>query len=166
MLLLALPFTIAFDMLFTGHAEVVIHMLLATGTLFIALSVFDFATPKWMTLTAFAAACVLAGIFFMQGLAELTQNEMFKSVAYSPALGGWGEALSVSMVMAWFIAVARAHCRGVAMLFGVASAATIIGLSAWGVLAAASGGTPAWLRLVFLLPIAWFLFVSTRRSNA
>ena len=44
--------------------------------------------------------------------------------------------------------------RLVAMVFGVASAATIIGLSAWGVLAAASGGTSAWLRLVFLLPIA------------
>jgi hypothetical protein len=34
------------------------------------------------------------------------------------------------------------------------------------VLAAPVGGTPGWLRLVLLVPIAWFVFMSTRRSNA
>jgi hypothetical protein len=165
-LLLALPVTIAFDLVFPGSAGVVIHALLATGTLLIALSVFDFATPTWLTWTALAAASILAAVFFIQGVTELTQNEWLRSVAYSQELGGWGEALTVSVVMAWFIAVARAHCRGIMMVFGVLSAAGMIGLSAWGVLASASGGTPAGMRLLFLLPIAWFLFVSTRRSNA
>ena len=164
-LLLAFPFTVAFDLVFPGHADVVIHMLLAIGTLVIGLSVFDFATPKWLTWSARGAAYVLAGIFFAQGLAALTQNESLKNVAFSQEIGGWGEAVTVSIVMAWFIAVARTYHGGVTMLLGVVSAATIIGLSAWGVLAAPVGGTPGWLRLVFLVPIAWFVFVSTRKEG-
>jgi hypothetical protein len=140
-------------------------MLLAAGTFIIALSVFDFAAPMWLTRSALGAACILAGIFFAQGLAALTQNEALWNVAFSPEVGGWGEALTVSMVMAWFIAIAAAHGRGRTMLVGVLSAAAVIGLSAWGVLAAPVGGTPAWLRLVLLVPIAWFVFVSARRSN-
>src|ERR1051325_3767395 len=61
-LLLALPVTIAFDVVFPGHTEVVIHLLLATGTLLVGLSVFDFSTPKWLTRAAFAAACILTAI--------------------------------------------------------------------------------------------------------
>jgi len=165
-LLLALPLTIAVDLVFPGRAEIVIHALLAIGTLAIALSVFDFATPKWLTWTAFAAASVLAAIFFVQGLGALTQNETLRSVAYSTELGGWAEALTSAIVMAWFIGVARAHCGGVTKLVGVLSSAALIGLSAWGALAASSGGTPAALRLLYFVPIAWFLFVSTRRTNA
>jgi hypothetical protein len=165
-LLLALPLTVAFDMLFPGHAEVVIHVLLAIGTFTVGLSVFDFGTPKWLTRTACAAGCVLAAIFFAQGLAALTQNEMLKNVAFSPQIGGWGEAIAVSTVMAWFIAIAFAHGRGATMIAGAASAAMVIGVSVWAMLAAPLGGTPAELRLLFLIPIAWLLFVSTRRSNA
>ena len=45
-LLLALPLTIAFDLVFPGRADVVIHLLLAIGTLAIGLSVFDFPHPS------------------------------------------------------------------------------------------------------------------------
>ncbi len=162
MLLLAVPLTIGFDTVFPGRAEVVIHLLLATGTLLIGVSVFDFSTPSWLTGTAFGAACVLAAIFFAQGLAALTLNDTLNKIAFSQAIGGWTEAVTLSMVMAWFIAVARVKCGGVTMLIGALSAATTIGLSAWGVLAAPPGEAPGWLRLVVLVPIAWFVFVSTR----
>jgi hypothetical protein len=165
-LLLALPLTIAFELVFPGRAEVAIHLLLAIGTLIIGLSVFKFGVATWLTRSACGAACVLAAIFFAQGLAALTQNETLKNVAFSPEIGGWGEAITVSMVMAWFIAVALAHGRGATMIVGVLSAAMVIGLGVWTTLAAPLGGTPAELRLLFLIPIAWLLFVSTRRSNA
>ena len=75
--------------------------------------------------------------------------------------------MTITIVMAWFIAVARAHSTGVTMLVGVLLAAIVIGLGAWAAVAAPPGGTPAALRLVFLLPIGWFLFVSAqRRPNA
>jgi hypothetical protein len=165
-LLLALPLTIATDMVFPGRAEVVIHMLLAMGTLIIGLSVFEFASPKWLTRSAWTAACVLAAICFAQGLAALTQNKALQNVAYSPEIGGWGEAVAASIVMAWLIAVAFAHGRGATMTAGALSAAMVIGLSVWTMLVAPLGGTPAELRLLFLIPIAWLLFVSTRQSNA
>src|SRR5438128_2235145 len=87
-LLLALPLTVAIDMVFPGRAEVVIHVLLAIGTLSVGLSAFDFGIPKWLTRAACGAACVLAAIFCAQGLAALTQNETLKNVAFSPEIGG------------------------------------------------------------------------------
>src|SRR4051794_32673579 len=74
-LLLSLPLTVGVDLLSPGHAEVVIHGLLALGTVTIGVSVFDFAVARWLTRSACAAAVVLAAIFFAQGVAALTHNE-------------------------------------------------------------------------------------------
>jgi hypothetical protein len=160
-----LPLTIGIELLVPGYAEVVIHLLLAAGTVLVALSVFDFAAPAWLTRIACGAACALAAIFLLQAMGALPNNEALRSVAYSTELGGWGEAVAVSIVMVWLIAVARAHDHGLTLVVGALSALTVIGLSAWGMLAAPVGGTPAELRLVFLLPVAWLLFVSTQRRS-
>jgi hypothetical protein len=165
-LLLALPITIGFDMLVPGYAEVVIHLLLALGTLVVGLSVFDLATPKWLSRISCGAACALAAIFFLQALGALPGNEALRSFAYSAAIGGWGEAVTVSIVMAWLIAVARTLRQGPTQMIGVLAALTDIGLSVWSVVGARVGDTPAELRLLFLLPVAWLLFVSTRRIEA
>jgi hypothetical protein len=168
-LLLALPVTVAIELLTPGHAEVVIHMLLATGTLIVAASVFHFAAPRWASQVGCAAACVLTAIFLLQALGALTGSDSLRNLGYSTALGGWGEASAVSVVMVWLIAVARTLGRGrglttfTGMLFGL----LVIALSAWGTLAAApTGGVPSELRLLFLLPVAWLLWVSTRRQLA
>jgi hypothetical protein len=165
-LLLALPFTIGFDMLVPGRADVVIHAALGVGTFLVGVAVFDFSAPTWLTRMGAGAALALAAIFFAQGVASLTQNETLNGIAYSQAIGGWAESLTVSVVMAWLIAAALRMRRGPTMLFGVVSAALVIGLSVWGTFAGPSAGTPAELRLLFLLPIAWLLFVSTRRRRA
>jgi len=163
-LLLALPLTAGIEMLFPGHDEVVIHMLLALGTLMLGLSVFDFATPRWVSWIGGAAACALAFIFFLQGLAALTQNEALRSVAFSTELGGWGEAITVSLVMAWLVAVARTQGRGLTMLAGAVPSLLVIAISAWSLFGVPLGGTPPWARAIVLLPMAWLLFVSTRRA--
>jgi hypothetical protein len=165
-LLLALPVTILAQIVVGFDAEVVIHFALATGALLIASSVFDFAAPGWLTRTACVAAGVLGAIFFVQGLGALVSNDALRAFAYSPALGGWGETLTMSLVMLWFIAVARTHTHGVTMILGFASALLVIGLGIWSIAFAPVAGTPQELRLLFLLPIAWFLFASTRTSDA
>ena len=165
MLLLALPFTIAVEMLAPGHAEVVMHLALAAGTLLVGWSVFDFATPKWLSWIGCGAACALAAIFLLQALGALTDNEALRNVAYSTEIGGWGETVSVSLLMVWLIGVARTLGRGVTMVSGVLAALAVIGMSVWAILAAPLGATPAELRLLFLLPVAWLLFVSTRRTT-
>jgi len=161
---LALPITIVNQMFFPVGAEV-IHLALAVGTLLIGLSVFDFATPSWLDSVTCVAASALAVIFLAQGLGELTQNETLKNLAFSREIGGWGEMLTISIVMVWFIAIALTHGRGPTMILGVLSSAFIVGLGTWSILFAPPSGTPQAMRLLFLLPIAWFLFVSTRRAS-
>jgi len=165
-LLLALPITILAGIVAPDSSEAVIHFALAIGTLVIGLSVLDFTTPRWLSLTASGAAVVLAAIFLAQGLAALTNNDILRNVAYSREIGGWGEAITVTIVMLWFIAVATTLGRGLTMWVGAVSAALVAGLSMWAIVAGPASGTPEPLRLVFFVPIAWFLFVSTRRSAA
>jgi hypothetical protein len=163
-LLLALPITIGYQILFPVGAEVVIHVALAVGTLLVGLSAFDFDTPSWLASVTCVAASALAIIFLGQGLAEFTQSEGLKNIAFSREIGAWGEMITVTMVMVWFIAVAVTHGRGPTMILGILSSALTVGLGVWSVLFAPPAGTPQEMRLLFLLPIAWFLFVSTRRT--
>jgi hypothetical protein len=164
-LLLALPLTILIEIIIPGSNEVTIHAALAAGTVLIALSMFDFTAPRSLTWIASVAACLLAAIFLAQGLAALTHNETLNNIAFSQAIGGWAEIGTISIVMLWFLAVARTCGAGLTMWTGALSAALAIGLGLWTMLAAPQGSTPAELRLLFLLPVAWFLFVSTRRRT-
>lgn len=54
--------------------------------------------------------------------------------------------------------------RSLTMIVGVLTSVLVIGISLWAVIAAPPGGMSSEMRLLFLLPIAWYLFVSTRRS--
>ena len=165
-LLLALPITIAYSMFFPVGAEVVIHFALAFGTFFIGLSVFDFETPPWLNALTCVAASVLALIFLAQGVAELTQNETLRSVAFSLEIGGWGESITIALVMVWLMAVALMQGRGPTMILGVLSSALVVCLLVVSFVVTPQTGLPQVMRLFFLLPIAWFLFVSTREKHA
>jgi hypothetical protein len=162
---LALPITIVYQIFFPVGAEAVIHVALAVGTFLIGLSVFDFETPSWFKAVTCVAASALAVIFLGQGLAEFTQNEALKNIAFSREIGAWGETITMTVLMGWFIAVALTHSRGPTMILGVLSSTLIVGLGVWSVLFAPPTGTPQEMRLLFLLPIVWFLFVSARRTS-
>ena len=164
-LLLAVPVAILTQITVGFDAEVVIHFALATGTFLIASSVFDFATPRWLSWIAGIAASTLGSIFLLQGLSGLVANDSLGAFAYSLEVGGWGEMASVSIIMTWFAAVARVHSHGATRIIGIASSFLVIGLAIWSITFAPSMGTPQVLRLLFLLPIAWFVFVSTRATT-
>jgi hypothetical protein len=161
-LLLAVPFTVAVGMFQPAFSELAIHLALGLGTLIVGLSVFDFAAPKSLTRIGCGAACALAAIFFGQALGALTHDETVRSIAYSAAIGGWGEAVTASLLMVWLIAVARTFGAGVTMLIGAFSALAVIGVSAWGTIASYFGVSPAELKLLLSLPVLWLLLVATR----
>jgi len=165
LLLLALPITIAVQILAPDSGEVVIHVALAIGTFLIGQSVFDHRTPRWLNLAACLAATVLAAIFLAQGLGALTQSEVLRNAAYSREIGAWAEDVTLTIVMLWFVAVAITFHRGLTMWLGVSSAGAVAILSMWVLIAGPASGTPEALRLLFVLPIAWYLFVTTRRSS-
>ena len=163
MLLLALPFTIAVEMLAPGHAEVVMHLALAAGTLLVGLVGLRLGDTEMVESGLAAARRVpWPRSSCCRRSAQLTDNEALRNVAYSTEIGGWGETVSVSLLMVWLIGVARTLGRGVTMVSGVLAALAVIGMSVWAILAAPLGATPAELRLLFLLPVAWLFFVSTR----
>ena len=164
-LLLAVPLAIIGQIALGLDSEVLIHFALATGTLLIASSVFDFATPRWQTWAACTAGIGLGAIFFLQGLAPLLHSATLGAFAYSRPVGGWGEMVTMSIVMAWFAVVARAHTQGVTRVLGTASALLVIGMAMWSITFAPETGMPQELRLLFALPIIWFLFVTTRRAR-
>ena len=61
----------------------------------IGLSLFDSATPRWLTMVACAAATIAAGIFLAQSVLALTQHEALRNLAFGQLIGGSGETLSV-----------------------------------------------------------------------
>jgi len=163
-LLLAVPITIAAQIVAPDSGQVVIHIGLCIGTLLIALSVFDFATPRGLAWAACVAAMAIGAIFFTQALALITQNETLMSLAYGREVSGWGETITILML--WFMVLATTLGRGVTTWLGVLSAALVIALLFWVMLVGPPEGTPEALRLLLLLPFVWYLFVSTRRSRA
>jgi hypothetical protein len=165
-LMLALPIAIASEVVAPGNSEAVVHFVLALGTLLIGLSVFDFATWRWLSVLACAAAAALAAVFAAQGLAAATQNDTLRTFAFSREVGGSLESLTLTVIMLWFAATATTLGRGVTTWIGVVSAVAVAGLSLWAVVLGPTAGTPEMLRLLFLGPIAWYLFVSTRRSGS
>jgi hypothetical protein len=164
-LLLAVPITIAAQIVAPDSGQVVIHIALCIGALLIALSVFDFATPRGLAWAACGAAMAMGAIYFTQALAPITQNETLMSLAYG-GVDAWAETIMVSIFMLWFMVLATTLGRGVTTWLGVLSAALVVGLLIWVMVVGPPEGTPQALQLLLLLPFVWYLFVSTRRSRA
>ena len=162
-LLLALPVTVLIQMVLPGSDATVIHLILAVGTVLIGLSAFDFPAARAVRWVAFASAAVLGAIFFAQAVASFTMSETINNIAFSRELGGWGEAISSSLVMLWFMVLAVTG-RGLTRWFGVISSGAVIALSVWSILAPPTSTVPEMFRLVFILPIGWYVFTSTRQA--
>jgi hypothetical protein len=116
-LLLALPITIAAQIVVPDSGQVVIHIVLCIGALLIALSVFDFATPHGLAWAACGAGLAIGAIFFTQALAPITQNETLMSLSYGREVSGWGETITITILMLWFMVLAddtRSRCDDVA----------------------------------------------------
>jgi hypothetical protein len=95
--LFLLPMAVVYQMLFDNGLETFIHLVLATGALFISLAVFDFSkVTKWITWTACLAVGAEAAIFLFQALSPLIQNDMLTYLAYQ-VLGQHLEARLVDL---------------------------------------------------------------------
>jgi hypothetical protein len=84
------------------------------------------------------------------------------------ALGALGllVALPITIVFGMLFPVGGEVVVHLVLVLGVLSSVSIVGLGVWAMVAGPATGTPQELRLLYLLPFAWFLFVSTRRSSA
>jgi hypothetical protein len=165
-LLLALPITVLYQVLVGAGADTVVHVLLATGSLLLAASVFDFSKmTKWITWLGCLAAAAEGTIFLLQGMSHLVQNTAFINLVYQ-RLGQWPERLFMDLIIFWLVALWLTDSQGRTRLLGLITLVSVVGLEVYSyyLLAVDSSintAAPA-LKLLYLLPFVWLLLESKK----
>jgi hypothetical protein len=167
-LLLALPVAVLTQALFGGGSEVAIHFALAVGCVLVALSAFDFGTPRWLTWIGCVSASAFAAIFLVQNASALMGNASFSFFA-NQVLGLWGEKALLSLLTIWLVAVLLRASRGKTRILGFVVMAMVVCVDLYVDFALIFLGTNPFLetpavRLAYLLPFVWLLFESGKRE--
>ena len=167
--LLAVPAAVLAQVLLGSGSAVAVHVVLAAGSLLVALAVFDFELPKWVAWIGCAGIGGLAVIFLLQGAADLTQNGALTYLAY-PVLGSWPERLLPDLFIFWLVAVLLLDSRGWTRLFGFVAMAVVVAAEVYSYALISQGTTlnaevPG-ARALYLLPFLWLLFESGKRRTA
>lgn len=122
--------------LFGGGAETVIHVVMGTGFVVFALSVFDVALPRCINVVAAVAAATSGAIFLMQGVSDLTHVEALRYVAFDVMGIGWAVML------------------------------VVVGLEVAAFVTLLLGAPMGSVKFLILLPFVWLLFESAKRGAA
>jgi hypothetical protein len=168
-LLLALPITVLYQMLFSKGADTVIHVVLATGSLLLASAVFDFnKLAKWINWIGCLAASAEAAIFLLQGVSHLIQNDSLTYLAYQ-GLGQWPERLLMDFVIFWCLALLLMDSQGKMRILGFVAVSSVVGLEIYSYRLSYLGASlttqaPS-LKLLYLLPFVWLLFESKKKIS-
>ena len=105
---MALPVAVLTQVLLGSGSSLAMHVMLTVGCIFIALSAFDFGTPRWV---AWAAAGALAAIFLLQAASEAMRNDTFSHFALQ-VLGNWPERVLTTQFIFWLVGVLLSASRG------------------------------------------------------
>jgi hypothetical protein len=169
-LLLALPITVLYQILVGAGADTVVHVLLSTGSLLLAASVFDFnKMPIWITWLGCLAAAAEGTIFLLQGASHLIQNAAFTDLVYQ-RLGQWPERLFMDVVIVWLLVLWLKDSWGKTRLLGSIALVSVVSLElySYSLLYAGSSinAVAAALKLLYLLPFVWLLFESHKKISS
>jgi hypothetical protein len=145
-----------------GDAEPVIHLVMGTGFVVFATSVFDFALPRWINLVGAVAAAAFGAIFLMQGVSDLTHVEALRFVAFD-VLGHHVERLLPDVVYLWFVALLLLASTGWSRWLGWAVMLVVVGLEVATFVTLLLGAPMGSVKLLILLPFVWLLFESAKR---
>jgi hypothetical protein len=162
-LVLSLPVAVLTQVLFGSGSSVAMHVALAVGCALVALSAFDFKTPRWVAWTGCLAAGVFAAIFLLQAASELLQNDSFSYFALQ-VLGNWPERLLTTMFIFWFVAVVLPASQGNTRILGIVATAIVVGVDAYNYVLLYLGEAHA-LKILYLLPFVWLLFESRKKQS-
>lgn len=77
----ALPVAVLTQILLGSGSSLAMHVALTVGCTLVALSAFDFETPRWVAWIGCVAAGAFAAIFLLQAASELIQNDSFSYFA-------------------------------------------------------------------------------------
>ena len=161
-LVLALPIAVLAQVLLGSGSSLSMHVMLTVGCTLIALSAFDFGTPRWVAWVGRAAAGAFAAIFVLQGASELMRNHVFSHFALQ-VLGNWPERVLTTLFIFWLVGVLLSASRGKTRILGFFVMAVVVGVNAYNYVLLYLGEPPA-LTAVYLLPFVWLLLESRKRQ--
>ena len=161
-LVLALPIAVLAQVLLGSGSSLSMHVMLTVGCTLIALSAFDFGTPRWVAWVGRAAAGAFAAIFVLQGASELMRNDVFSHFALQ-VLGNWPERVLTTLFIFWLVGVMLSASRGKTRILGFFVMAVVVGVNAYNYVLLYLGEPPA-LTAVYLLPFVWLLLESRKRQ--
>ena len=166
-ILLALPITVLYQILFGNGADVVIHGVLAIGAFSLAVAVFDFGrVAKSITWMGSLAAVAEGVIFLLQGASHLIPSAAFTDFVYQ-GLGQWPEKLFMDLIIFWLVALWFTDSQGRMRFLGLITLVSVVGLEVYSysllsVDSSINTAAPA-LKLLYLLPFLWLLLESNKR---
>lgn len=166
-LLAMLPLAALYQQLFVNGFETFIHWVLATGSLLLALAVFDFGKlPRWLNWIGFLLVGTAAAIFFLQGLSHLLQNDAFTYVAYQ-VLGQTFEVwLPRLFIVVWCSALLLLDSQGKTRIFGWVALPIFIAVEIYRISLTILGApSTELLKLVILLPLFWLLLENKKTQT-
>jgi hypothetical protein len=161
-LVLSLPVAVLTQVLLGSGSSVAMHVALTVGCTLVAISAFDFETPRWVAWTGCLAAGAFAAIFLLQAASELMENDSFRYVALQ-VLGNWPERMLTTLFIFWLVAVLLTASRGKTRILGFVAMAAVVGVNAYNYILLYLGEAPA-LTAVYLLPFVWLLFESRKKQ--
>ena len=162
-----IPLVLIGSALFDIEAEVVVHFVAALGFALLALAVFDFATPAWLTWAACFVAAVSAATYLLQGLSNLApNNEALHYVAFQ-VLGQQLERVLPDVLIAWFGGLLLTDSRGKTRLLGFCLVLPVVAVEVVSYGFTMFGGSiydvAPMLKAAMLLPFVWLPFESTKQ---
>lgn len=160
-----LPIAVLYQIFFDNGVELITHAVLALGSIFISFAVFDFKLPSWITWVGCASTSALAAIFLLQGVSLLIQNDALTYLVYQ-VLGQRLEAWLVDGLIVWFVALLLMDSQSKTRILGFVAMSIVVCFEVYKYSLAYFGDTPAEsLKLLFLLPMVWFLFESKKKIS-
>jgi hypothetical protein len=159
--LLALPAAVMATQLGVGE-EVSVHWSFAVGFALLAVAVFDFKTPRWITWMGCLSIAALSVVFFLQGLNGLVVDATLRYVAYD-LLGQSIEGVLVDLFLIWCFAVLLFDSQGTTRIVGMIVLPFIAVVEIHRYIVRFLGEQPTSITLlVFLLAIGWLLLESMK----
>ena len=156
----ALPIAVLTQVLLGSGSSLAMHVMLAVGCSLVALSAFDFGTPRWIAWVGRAAAGAFAAIFLLQAASELMRNDAFSHFSLR-VLGNWPERVLTTLFIIWLVGVLLSASRGKTRILGFVVMALVVGVNAYNYVLLYLDEPPG-LTAMYLLPFVWLLLESRK----
>lgn len=160
-----LPIAIIYQALFDRGIEIVTHIVLGLGSALLALAVFDFKTPRWITWITSLSTALLAAIFLLQAVSLAVPNETLFYIAFR-VFGQGIEGWLGNILILWCAVLLFADSQGKTRIFGFAAVGFVICHKVYEYVASHRGEVaPEALKLLIMLIFAWLLLESRKNRS-